>query len=211
MKRIKITGSIIAVLLILGLLLPVTISNVTAAPPSSVGFYKVGDEVIEDRSEFSKTYYQGGNRYTLVTGGDTQHWRENWYDETEPWKEVDLTWEHLPGGVRQITKAPYILVQDGNLVTFTDRRTGEVSTIERISVTPNVPYEIIPFVDGFSYQCRVANLNVPFEARYRVTGNPRLVSRAYDDAGEFELETTFVNGILTEKFPANRAVLGTAL
>ena len=49
---------------------------------------------------------------------------------------------------------------------------------------------------------RPPNLNTPFEARYRVTGNPRLVSRAYDDAGEFELETTFVNGILTEKLSA---------
>jgi len=194
---------ILALAVIVLSLLPASFTgSVIAAPSSHANVYKVGDEVTEGRSEFSKTYYQGGGQYTLVIGGDVRHWRENWYDESEPWKEVDLTWEHLPGGVRQITKAPYILVQNGNLVTFTDRRTGEISAIELLSIKPNIPFEIVPFVDGFSFQYRVPNLNVPFEAQFRVIGNPILSSRAYDDIGEFELETTFVNGILTEKLSA---------
>ena len=192
------------------LILPMTLAlfgglgTVAAAPPYKYEPGNGGVEIPALRTATSKTYDLGNGIYRIISSGDTIHWRENVRNEDEPWKDIDLTWEHLPGGVRQITKAPYILTQDGDLVTFTDRRTSEVSTIELISVHPSAPYEIIPFADGFSYQCRVTNLNTPFRAQYRVIGNinATLVTRAFDDLGEFELRTTYEGNILTETLSA---------
>jgi len=52
---------------------------------------QVGDEVVDLRGEYSKTYYQGGRTYQFVTGGGITHYKDDPEDSEELWKDVDTT------------------------------------------------------------------------------------------------------------------------
>ena len=152
-------------------------------------------EIISKRGENSKTYDLGGGKRRLVSGAGLQHWKYDYSDPTEEWKEVDLT---IHNG--RIEKAPYILTIEDKKLTFQDRKTGDVSTIELVSVKPaGIPFEIIPEFSAVRFQHILPSDKVPFEAQFKVTGKVALRTRAFDDEGELELETSLVDGVLTEK------------
>ena len=87
--------------------------------------YAPGDEIIERRTENSKTTYLGGNKFALDVSMGAIHYKDNYTSATEQWKDIDLT---AINGV--VTKAPYILVVDGAKVTMTDKKTGSVTVLE---------------------------------------------------------------------------------
>ena len=95
--------------------------------------YEVGDEVIEKRTENSKTKFLGkvgnDNKFSLDVSMAPIHYKDNYSDSNEQWKDIDLT---PVNGV--VTKAPYILVIDGAKVTVTDKRTGSVVNLELTDV-----------------------------------------------------------------------------
>lgn len=160
-----------------------------------VSFHKPGEEMVKLRTETSKTYYLGENERGLEISVGAIHYKNNYADPQEQWKDIDLTWEG-----NRITKAPYELVLDGNKATLRDKRTDEVSTIELLDIKPaGLEWMIIPEFSSVRFQHILSSDKIPFEARFKVTGSIPFLTRAYDDKGELVLETSLIDGILTEK------------
>jgi hypothetical protein len=86
--------------------------------------YEKGQEVIELRTETSRTVYLGNGKYQFQTGGDIIHWKYDYKDEKEQWKETDLTFKD-----GRITEAPFTLEVKGLEVTMTSRKTGTIQTL----------------------------------------------------------------------------------
>jgi hypothetical protein len=90
--------------------------------------YAPGQEIVEMRTENSKTTYLGkiGSRdkFSVEISSGAIHYKDNYYSN-ELWKDIDLT---IVNG--RVDKAPYILVVDGAKVTMTDKRTGSVTVLE---------------------------------------------------------------------------------
>lgn len=152
-------------------------------------------ELIERRTANSKTFaLSDGKRRLVVSIGDI-HYKDNYADTNEQWKDIDLTWEG-----NRITKAPYELTRDGNKLTIRDKKSGEISTIELVEAKPvGLKWEIIPDLTRVNFRHILPPNKIPFEAKFKVTGKMPFTTRASDDEGELELETSLVDGILTEK------------
>ena len=82
-------------------------------------------ELINHRSECSKTFDLGGNKRGLDCSIGAIHYKDNYADLKEQWKDIDLTWEG-----NRITKAPFELTIEGNKITFKDKKTSKVSIAE---------------------------------------------------------------------------------
>jgi len=99
----------------------------TATTPNPIvsNSYVIGQEVVEKRTENSKTTYLGkvGNKekYALEVSMGPIHYKDNYNDPNEQWKDIDLTWEN-----GKITKAPYELTVDGNSITVRDKKTNSI-------------------------------------------------------------------------------------
>lgn len=92
--------------------------------------YAIGDEVLEKATENSETTYlgtdaKGNTKFGLDVSIGVVHYKDNYSDNNEQWKDIDLT---PVNGV--VTKAPYVLVVDGAKVIVTDKKTGSVTSVE---------------------------------------------------------------------------------
>jgi len=183
----KLAKAILLVLLLLALLVP----SLPVAADSPI-------EIVSLRTENSKTYDLDNGGYRVEISSGIIHYKNNYTDSLEQWKDIDLTIRD-----NRLTTVPYELTIEGNRVTFRDKKTGEVSTLELLSVKPaGLKFEIIPFNEGISFQHTLPVDRVPFEAKFRVIGKGNLTTKAFDDAGELDLETSFVGNILTERLSA---------
>jgi hypothetical protein len=97
--------------------------------------YAPGDEVIEKRTEYSKTVYLGkdgeNNKYSLTSAIGSIHYKDDYSNLNEVWKDIDLT--PIPGKTRTemiVKTAPYELAIDGLKVTVKDKKTGSITMIE---------------------------------------------------------------------------------
>ena len=186
----RLFNAVVISLLMTVLVLPIFGNNlVFAANPSGIS------EIIGLRTENTKTYELGNGSRQLVASIGAVHYKNNYADKSEVWKDIDLTWEG-----NRITKAPYELTLDGQKITVKDKRTGEVSTIELLSVFPaSMKFEIVPEHTRVSFRHILPSDKIPFEASFRITGKGLITTKAFDDEGELELETSLVDDILTEK------------
>lgn len=151
-------------------------------------------EILNLRTENTKTFDLGDGKRRLEAHIGAIHYRENYEDKSEFWKEINLDWEN-----NRITKAPYELTLDGSKLTLKDKKTGDVSTIELFDIKPpGLKWEIIPENSAVRFRHILPSDKIPFEAEFKVTGK-NILTRAFDDEGELELETSLVDGILTEK------------
>jgi hypothetical protein len=87
---------------------------------------KAGDEIIAERTENAKKYYLGDNSYAVEASLSALHYKDNYSDDQEQWKDIDLTFAN-----GEITRAPYILTVDGKNKAFTvyDKKTGKTTSI----------------------------------------------------------------------------------
>ena len=201
-RSILATG--VAIILILFLFMSMCLPSVSGQMEKNPIIDKpaVGKEVVSLRTEYSKTYHISGDHYQIVSGGGIVHWKNNYDNPDEPWQDPELVWHN-----GWLTQAPYILVDKGGWYSFTDRKTGEITTIEPLTVSTSkggAIFKVVPFVDGVSFQYTINADQLPFEAKYKVEGDAVITSRAWDDAGELELTTTFKNGILTESMTTTK-------
>ncbi len=154
-------------------------------------------ELIEKRQENSKTFKLDDRKTQLVISIGAVHYKDD-YGSDEQWKDIDLTWEG-----NKITKAPYELTLDDKKLTLRNKKTGEVSTIELLEAHPvGLNYEVIPDLTQVHFRHTLSSDEVPFVAKFKITGKGIIRTRAFDDEGELELETTLKDGILTEKLVA---------
>lgn len=219
-----------ALLFLLGaLLLPISPAPVVAGPSYPAEKDGRADvEVVELRTECSKTYSTGAGNTRIVTSVGPIHYKENYGDPAETWKNIDTT---IVLGT--VTRAPYILVIDtaNKAFTVTDRATGQVTTIrldkiaESGGVTNNLTYkkeapttqgnkvvwhDIVDGVDlvieaGGTWVrfCRVIKTSgAPQQATFTVTGK-NVVYRAHDKNGEaIEVRTKHDGKSVEETFTA---------
>jgi hypothetical protein len=88
-------------------------------------------ELVENRTENSKTSYLGNGKYSLAITIGAIHYKNNYSSSSEQWKDIDLT----PVQGRTMTEyvvkaAPYELTIDGLDVTVKDKKTGSIITIK---------------------------------------------------------------------------------
>ena len=154
------------------------------------------DEIVELRRENSKTFDLGKGKHQAVISIGAIHYKDNYADPGEQWRDIDLTWVG-----NKITKAPYELTLDGKKITIKDKRSGEISSIELLDSQPaGLPFEIILEYTRVSFRHTIPSDKVPFEAKFKIVGKVSyLTTNAFDDDGELELDTSLVAGILTEK------------
>src|SRR3990172_1126349 len=94
-------------------------------------------EIIEKRTEGSKTH-NIGNGFALDAVVGAMHYKENYADKNEQWKDIDLTPVDM-GTYYLIDKAPHItkIYKDKIGYEITNRRTGEIGIVELVSPIPD--------------------------------------------------------------------------
>jgi len=189
------------------------------------------NEILNLRQENSKTFSTDKGRQLVVSMGAV-HYKDNYSDAKEPWKDIDLTWEG-----NKITKAPYELTLDGLRATIRNKKTGEIVTIELSNIglveAKPLPWTFSRGIAGIKDFAKDTDLEIvaensrvrftrilksakaPTDAQFRVTDafvgfrnsedtTPFRV-RACDEEGELQVETSLVNEKLTEELiPENQ-------
>ena len=184
-------------------------------------------EIIEKRGENSKTYDLGKGKYRLVTGG-TMHYKDNYNDLSELWKEIDLTF--VDG---KITKAPYELTTDipNKSITMKDKKTGKITTIKLDSFSEKNSSSEIPMnnvepkisenritweeiVRGVDLVIEAGDTDVRFQriikskdavqrARFMIDGSLPIAYQAFDKNNKQLAVSTSKSGkLITEDFEA---------
>jgi hypothetical protein len=109
-KYKKWINLIYAILLVLSMVLPLI-----AYPVQS----ESGAEVINLRTETSRTYNMGNGKYRAELYSGIIHYKDNYNSSLEQWKDIDLT---MVNG--KVTKAPYELTINGLDVSIKNKKTG---------------------------------------------------------------------------------------
>mgnify|MGYP001408383187 CR=1 FL=1 len=153
-------------------------------------------ELISKRGENSKIFVLGGNKYRLEIGGAHAHYKDNYADAKEQWKECDLTIVD-----NKITKAPYILEIDGDKYAVTDKKTGKVSVVERLD--KDTDFKLIPGTHTIRFQTTIKEEKDLKDLKYKISGDIPVVYSAYDADGDaVPLITSLSKGVLTESVDA---------
>ena len=175
---------------------------------------KLKIEILNDRTENSKTYDIGNGKKIAEICIGAIHYKDDYKDEKEQFKEIDLTWVD-----NKITKAPYTLERVGNKINVLDKKTGKTSSIELDSIgdeklstkksltgsktteiVKDVDVEIIAAPDSIRYQTIIKDEKALKDLKYKITGDIPISYSAVDDDGEAVPLITSVSkeGILTE-------------
>lgn len=122
---------------------------------------KLTHEIISRRGESSKTYDLGNGKRRAIFSSGVIHYKDDYSDLFEQWKEIDLTWDG-----KRLDTTPYILEVDDNIITFTDKKTRDSVSISlsRIGESSLVPsrnkIEVIPFNEGVRLQWQIAESSI---------------------------------------------------
>lgn len=222
-KKLKWLSIPIAAVLVIGLLLSMFPSVALSEAPTKT-------ELVTLRQENSKTFrLDNGNRQLVISIGAV-HYKDNYNNPGEQWKDIDLTWED-----NKITKAPYELTLEGNKVTIRNKKSGEISTIELLDiggrVVPPIPdiawekpqglarapgtivlqdiakdtdLEVVAESGAVRFVRVLKSDKAPKDAKFKVTGNFGV--RASDEDGDIPVESSLVDGVLTETLKPDRPV-----
>ncbi len=186
-------------------------------------------ELINLRNENTKTFDIGNGQRQLVASIGAVHYKDNYVTDKE-WKDIDLAWVD-----NKITKAPYELTLEGKKITIRDKKSGEVSVIELTdiggkpihspsdmawlkskglarapgiinldNVALDTDLEIVAENGAVRFTRVLKSDKAPKDASFKVTGNWQV--KALDADGELPVESTLVDGILTETLKPDRAV-----
>jgi len=151
------------------------------------------DEIIAARTENTKVFALGGNKRCIQASVGPIHYKDNYTNHLETWKDIDTTWNGI-----HIDKAPYILDRKGNVFTLVNKKTGKISTIELINTNLNSDeMEVHADYGRVSFRHSLSLDKIPFEASFKIKGD--FNARAFDDEGDLALESFIKDDILTER------------
>jgi hypothetical protein len=168
------------------------------------------EEILSQRTENTKTYNNGKSLVKQISMG-ALHYKDDYTDNKESWKDIDLT---IVNG--KVTKAPYTLTIDGNKATILCKRTGRTSTIETVSIGSSTissslniasKTEIEKYVDfglvveneRIRFQRTIKSADASTSATFKVSGDLPIKYQATDaDGFPVEIQTSLEKGILTE-------------
>ena len=133
-KNIQFTISILLIMLIAAVSFRQFQNPVTVKASGTVSIdlgqglnYTQGQELVSERTENAKKYYLGKDSYALDVSIGAIHYKDNYANPQELWKDIDLNFKD-----GKITKAPYILTvnQDEKSFTVQDKKTSQTTTIK---------------------------------------------------------------------------------
>jgi len=172
-------------------------------------------EIIEHRRVNGKCFDLGGGKQRLEISTGPIHYKENYDDPAEMWKDIDLRWR---GNV--IDRAPYILVHNGKSISVTNRRTGEVRTLEieqpgqldwnrsRSCARAKIPDGMLEVIAGrgaVKFRRTIKVPERPLESTFKVEGDiSNMRFWAGDTRGPLKVEVQRDNGTLTERVVPHR-------
>ena len=172
-------------------------------------------EIVERRRECNKMFDLGGGRMKLVAATGPVHYKEDYSDPNEQWKDIDLHWEG-----NEISHCPYILTHDGKTLQVTNRKTKAVHVLElleddelvwersRAKAVARTEYGSIAVIAApYSVRFRktILRKGAPLQTRFRIEGDMKKVHcLAVDGTGDLPIEHTVKDGILTETVKAKR-------
>jgi hypothetical protein len=178
-------------------------------------------EVLDRRTENSKDYDLGGGKFRREITGQPQHYKDDYKDSKETWKDIDLT---IVKG--RVDKAPYIMAIDGNKVTVTDKKTGQTSVVELLKVgdtaitslsvdsksaeiIKDVDYDLVFNETKIKFQRTIKSAEALKEATFKITGDiPVVYSAADADGDKIEVQTTTdKSGNIVETFVAEKTLV----
>lgn len=174
-------------------------------------------EVVAKRTQDSKTFYIGDGKYQVEISSVPVHYKDNYADNSEQWKDIDTTWRN-----GRIDAAPYTAWIDGLTLHYTDKQSGESGTIalEKIGTSlvdaqAQFDYQgrkalIKDFAEdldlcveahpsGIKYS-RIAKADKAItEAQFDIKGNLNITSQGYDaDGNVLQLAASTKDGKLSE-------------
>ena len=177
---------------------------------------EVAPELIKRPSENAIDYPIGNGKRRLEICIGALNYKDNYEDDNEPYKPIDLTWKD-----NKITKAPYTLERIGNKIIVLDKKSGKTGTIEltdigatKLSaaaiggiksseVVKDVDVEIIPAPDSIRFQTVIKDETALAELKYKVSGDIPIKYSAVDADGDaVPLITSLSKGVLTESVDA---------
>lgn len=205
------------------LLLVVLLVSLVPVPVQAQEF-----ELVDLRTETSKTYDLGGGARRIEISTGPIHYKDNYWDPNEPWKDIDTT---IVNG--RVTKAPYELTINVTNRSFTvrDKATGEITTIRldflstkaapqaQVALSTHKPTTIgnkviwSNIAGGIDSVIEVGGTWVKFSrvirnehaaqlATFTVEGK-NVIYRAYDKEGmPVEVQTTKIGSSVSEAFTA---------
>lgn len=173
----------------------------TAFAAPTVPQYEAGKEIIGLRTENSKTYYLGKGQYQTEISGGIIHYKDDYDNSAEEWKDIDLKWDG-----KYLDTAPYILSIVENKVYFSDKKTGAEVSISPVSIGQEAAslsnLVIIPFNEGVKLQRQILSAKDSLTSEFAVDikGNSiQIYSAATDaDGDSVPVEYSIEKGILTE-------------
>lgn len=182
------------------LLLPfIFLSQISTNASESILF---DNDIINMRTEHSKTYSLGKNKFAIDSYIDTIHYKDNYSDLSEVWKDIDLSIVN-----NQIIKAPYILTIDNVKLSYNiiDKKTGDSLTICGIG-------KLEPFNTGFRLVRQIDDatelwkLNAEFSITQKGT-SISVNSRAFDATGkELYVNSKIENNVLSENISSKELI-----
>lgn len=167
------------------------------------------NELVNLRQENIKVYDLGGTKRQLVASIGAVHYKDNYADPNEPWKDIDLTWEGS-----KITKAPYELTLEGNKLTLKDKKSGEISSIELLKIgnTPiplqawqkskglakafDTDLEIVAENSAVKFVRILNSDSAPIDAQFAIKTDKPILVRARDRRGALPVAVTPVEGLV---------------
>ena len=158
--------------------------------------YESGDEIILFRTENTKTFYISENVRNIKAFSGPVHYKDDYSNPAEIWKNINLTWFE-----DKITKAPFELSRDNGKYTMLNKKTGKISTIEKLSAFPaSANFNVVVNNDRVSFRHTLSSANIPFNAQFKVSGEG-FYAHAFDDDGSIKVNTSIKDGVLTESIP----------
>ena len=157
-------------------------------------------EITELRTERGKTFNLGNGRKQLELCLSPIHYKDDYADKSESWKDIDLT---IRDG--KMTAAPYTLTIYYNAVLMRDKRTGSVATIIPSTIGTKIArldeFVIVPHSEGFRLK-RTILKGEPTETKFNITfigAGIKIKSSGWDAQGEpLQIRATFKDGLLSE-------------
>ena len=144
--------------------------------------------------------------HSAVALGDV-HYKDNYKDDTELWKPIDLT---IVNG--RMDKAPYILEVKDNKTTITCKKTGRQSVVEmksigtvdvskdtlldQKSVAVDTDYKLVLHPDKVKFQRTLLSDKAPLGAKFKITGNLPISNHGLDCIWDIERSGAGSSGLL---------------
>lgn len=181
------------------------------------------------RTEYSKTWTDGDIRYRTEITQAPQHYKDNYNDKHEQWKDIDLTWQG-----NMITKAPFIASYDAGSYTLSvyNKKTGDsvgillytIGDKSLTKVTPIVSYGKVTFLNVATdtdlelevtptvlrYKRIIKSDKAPESARFTVIQNGKAISDISKSTLGIDARYNYPTGT-ENKIPVYFTVDGTTL